>query len=203
MQKRKRGQVIEKINNLNEWEQKVRKADVLVFDLDGTLINTDYANFLSYKAAIEQIIQPRLNLYFNPSKRITREVIRAFVPDISEENFKKIIKIKESLYSDYLHETKLNREIADILDRFQNKDIVLVTNSRRKRVSLLLTHHDITDKFTHKYYRENMTSTNKFQHVLSVLQISGSFVVVFENNESQIELAISAGVPAENILKVV
>lgn len=203
MQKRKLGQVIEKINNLKEWEQKIRKADVLVFDLDGTLINTDYANFLSYKAAIEQIIKPRLNLNFNPSKRITREVIRAFVPDISEENFKKIIKIKESLYSDYLNETKLNRGTADILDKFQNKDIVLVTNSRRKRVNLLLTHHDITDKFTYKYYRENMTSANKFQHVLSVLKISGSFVVVFENNESQIELAISAGVPSENILKVV
>ena len=203
MRKRKLGRVIEKIDNLKEWEQKIRKTDVLVFDLDGTLINTDYANFLSYRAAIEQIIQPRLNLNFNPNKRVTREEIRAFFPDISEENFEKIIKIKESLYQDYLHETKLNREIAGILERFTNKDIVLVTNSRQKRATLLLTHHSIIDKFTYRYYRENMTSTNKYQHVLTVLHISGSFVVVFENNESEIEAAISAGIPSKNILRVV
>lgn len=199
----KLGQMIEKISNLKEWEQKIRKADVLVFDLDGTLINTDYANFLSYKTAIEQILHLRLNLNFNPSKRITREVIRVFVPDISEENFKDIIKIKESLYLNYLHETKLNREIADILEKFQNKDIVLATNSRLKRATSLLVHYGIIDKFTHKYYGENMIRTNKFQHVLSVLHISGSSVVVFEDSESEIEAAISAGIPSQNILRVV
>ncbi len=48
-----------------------------------------------------------------------------------------------------------------------------------------------------------MTRTNKFKHVLSVLHISGSSVVVFEDSESEIKTAISAGIPSKNILRVV
>ncbi len=44
-----------KLSNLKEWRQKIRNSDLLIFDLDGTLIDTDYANFLSYKAAIKKL----------------------------------------------------------------------------------------------------------------------------------------------------
>ena len=193
-----------KLNSLKDWQQKIRKLNVFIFDLDGTLINTDYANFLSYKVAIKQTIQPRLNLIFNPSKRLTRESIRTIIPNISEENFNKIIKIKENLYFEYLHKTKLNREISDILvlEEFQGNEFVLVTNSRKKRATLLLKYHNIFNKFTHNYYREDMMSANKFNQVLSDLNISGNSVVVFENNEIEIKAANSAGIPPENIIKV-
>ncbi|HIG90076.1 MAG TPA: HAD family phosphatase [Flavobacteriaceae bacterium] len=193
-----------KLSNLKEWRQKIRNSDLLIFDLDGTLIDTDYANFLSYKAAIKKIIQPRLSLIFNPRKRLTREIIRTIIPNISEENFNNIIKIKENLYSEYLYETKLKREIIDILEleESQGKEFVLVTNSRQERANMLLRYHNIANKFTHTYYRENMMSTNKFYRVLSDLQISGGSVIVFENNETEIKTAISTGIPPENIIKV-
>jgi len=191
------------IENIRLQEQKIRKANTLFFDLDGTLIDTDYANFLSYKKAIEQIKNLQLNVVIKPTNRITRKTIRTFSPDLSGEEYDKIIEIKESLYRFHLHATKLNRTVASMLDKYSDKKIILVTNSRQERADLLLNHFNLIDKFSQKYYRENMTSDNKFQHVLSALRIDASLVFVFENDESEIDAAVTAGIPSENILRVV
>ena len=192
--------MVEKIDDLKVLKQRARSVNILLFDLDGTLVNTDYANFLSYKMAIEQVKKTKLYLTFNPSKRVTREVIRVLVPSLSEEDYMEIVKIKENLYPDYLHETKLNIMAASILDVFSNKERVLITNSRKDRAFMLLKWHQIIDKFDRYFYREDMVlGINKFQYVLSILRISASSVVVFENDESEIEKAISVGIPSENI----
>lgn len=47
-----------------------------------------------------------------------------------------------------------------------------------------------------------MTSSNKFQHFISTLRIDANLVFVFENDESEIEAAVAAGIPSTNILKV-
>lgn len=195
--------MVEKIGDLKALGQKIQKVNTLLFDLDGTLVSTDYANFLSYKKAIELVVQSQ-SLAINPSKRITREAIRTFIPNLSEEDYEKIIKIKERLYPDFLHETRLNRTVASILEKNSDKEIILVTNSRQERATMLLNHHNISGKFDHCFYRENMKSSrNKFQKVLSVLQIPASSVIVFENSESEIDAAIAIGITSENIFAVV
>ena len=40
------------MQNKTNQVYKVRTQTIFFFDLDGTLINTDFANFLSYKAAL-------------------------------------------------------------------------------------------------------------------------------------------------------
>jgi len=194
--------MIVKTENIRLREQQIQNANTLLFDLDGTLIDTDYANFLSYKTAIEQIKNSRVSLVVNPTKRITRENIRMFVPDLNDEEYNKVIEIKEKLYHFHLHATKLNTTVASMLDKFSDKQIILVTNSRQERADLLLNHFNLIDKFTQKYYRESITSYNKYQHVLSALRIDASLVFVFENNESEIDAAVTAGIPSKNILRV-
>ncbi len=196
--------MVEKIDNLKVMEKRARRVDFLLFDLDGTLVNTDYANFLSYKMAIEQVQKTKQYLTFQPSKRVTREVVRLLAPRLSEEDYMEIVKIKENLYPDYLHETKLNIMVASILDTFSYKERILITNSHKNRASVLLKWHQIIDKFDRCFYREDMVSgINKYQYVLSVLCISASSVVVFENDESEIEKAILLGIPSENIFMAV
>ncbi len=192
----------DKIENTGGLKQKILKAKALFFDLDGTLIDTDYSNFLSYKKAIEQVKKSPVNLVINPDKRITRRNIRAFVPDLNDEEYDKVIEIKEKLYSSNLHAAELNGAVANMLDEYSDKKLILVTNGRQERADLLLSYFYLSDKFTRKYYRENMTSDNKYQDVLSSLRIDASLVFVFENDESKIAAAVAAGIPSENILKV-
>ena len=41
---------------------KIDIDNILLFDMDGTLINTDYANFLSYKYAIQKVCGSQINI---------------------------------------------------------------------------------------------------------------------------------------------
>ncbi len=194
--------MVDRIKHIEKWGDAIKKADALLFDLDGTLIDTDYANFLSYKEAVERVKKSSAKLVYDSTQRLNRTEIRKLFPDLSAAEFISIIRLKESLYYKHLDKTKLNSAIARTLDNVSQSAIVLVTNSRRARANMLLAYHNITDKFTHRYYWEDIRSINKFQYALSELNINPHLVVAFENDEVEIASAISAGMPAANIIQV-
>ena len=53
---------------------------ILIFDLDGTLVDTDIANLLSYKDAIQQIMKIDINLSLYSNQRFTRKILKNIVP---------------------------------------------------------------------------------------------------------------------------
>jgi FMN phosphatase YigB (HAD superfamily) len=191
------------IDIIPELDEKIAPATVLMFDLDGTLINTNYANFLSYTKAISQVMRSNIDLSYNPDKRFTREVIKEIVPTLSKTEYEKIIRLKNKLYIKYLSKTKLNYSLAKILKKYSSKkNIVLVTNSHRRRASTTLKYHGLIGKFSHKLYRQKAHNKNKFEYALDFLQILPASVVVFENEKSEIIAAIRAGIPKKNIITV-
>ena len=60
---------------IEKWLSKAKIANVIVFDLDGTLVNSDVANFLSYKAAVTCILSEHIQMNFDPEVRMTREIL--------------------------------------------------------------------------------------------------------------------------------
>lgn len=192
----------DKINYLKKGKDRIQNADALLFDLDGTLISTDYANFLSYKKALEHVKNSSVNIAYDSTKRLNRTEIKNLFPDLSTGEFDLIIELKENLYHMYLDNTKLNSAVARNLDNLSQDVIVLVSHSRRARATMLLQYHNIIDKFTHRYCWEDIKCTNKFQYALSELNINPNYVIAFENDEAEIAEAISAGIPATNIIQV-
>jgi len=61
----------------------------LIFDLDGTLIDTDKANFLSYQEAIKNVKNIDLKSIYQDSKRFTREKLKLIIPNLTVQEFKK------------------------------------------------------------------------------------------------------------------
>ena len=62
------------MQNKTNQVYKLRKQTIFFFDLDGTLINTDFANFISYKAAllavmgIHRAVLSRCNLVYEENQ---------------------------------------------------------------------------------------------------------------------------------------
>ena len=200
--KRKSATMEEIIQNIN---QKIDNDSVLLFDMDGTLIDTDFANYLSYKNAIETEIAFDKEIQYNPNERFNRTSLKNIIPNLTDSEYDKIIKQKEVNYEKYLSHTKLNESVVDILLQYSKTNkTVLVTNSREERALKTLHYHNLVDKFSHLFFRQTIESEkriNKYKSAISFLSLPAQKVIVFENEKQEIEDAILAGIIKNNIIK--
>ena len=197
----KMGQKNEEQKNL---EVKIKANTVLFFDMDGTLVDTNFANFLSYKKAINFVTKSNIDLTYNPDKRFNRSNLKIAFPNLTEAEYKSIIQEKEVFYNDFLHETKLNEITASILFMYsKTHKTVLVSNCLKDRAMTTLNHFGLVDKFSDIFCREfgdNDKKINKFQNAILKLGIPPNLVIAFENEESEIADAQKAGISIINPL---
>ncbi|PIW70174.1 MAG: hypothetical protein COW08_03275 [Ignavibacteriales bacterium CG12_big_fil_rev_8_21_14_0_65_30_8] len=140
---------IKQDNNL-----KINSDTVLLFDMDRTLIDTDFANFLSYKNAIQSVIMLEKEIEYNPDERFNRTTLKAIFPNLTKTEFEEIVKLKGENYKEHLSQTKLNKSVADILMKYYTTNkTVLVTNCREDRALMTLNYHNLTDKFSNIFFK--------------------------------------------------
>ncbi len=184
----------------------INKDTVLLFDMDGTLVVTDFANFLSYQKAIELVIGLDKEIQYNPNERFNRTTLKTVLPNLTETEYEKIIQQKDKNYKEHLSQTKLNKPVADILLQYSNTNkTVLVTNCRQDRALMTLNYYNLTDKFSNLIFRQisdNESRMNKYKYALSSLNLSAQTVVVFENEKQEIEDAKLVGISINNILSL-
>jgi beta-phosphoglucomutase len=189
---------------MQDINTKIKGDTVLLFDMDGTLVDTSLANFLSYKKSIHTVLKSDHNLIYNPDKRFNRSNLKSAIPNLSGIEYERIIQEKEEIYTDFLPETKLNKVIADILFKYSKTNkTILVTNSRKERALATLSHFGLTERFNNIFYSQfSDKKTNKYLNAISSLNISPNSILLFENEEQEIEDAIIAGIPTNNILSL-
>ena len=193
------------IDFMQHLDLRIDSEKVLFFDMDGVLVDTNLANFLSYQKAIAKI-KPDVNISYESDERFNRETLNKVVSNLAEMECQKIIQLKNKFYVDFLSETKLNELAMDILSRYcKTNKTVLVTNCRKGRAYATLGHYGLIDKFSRRFYRqetENEGDNNKYRNALLRLKVTSSSVLVFENEKSEMNAAINAGIPIENIIGV-
>jgi len=174
----------------------------LIFDLDGTIIDTDKANLLSYQKAIKKVRNIDLQLLYESHERFTRKKLNLIIPNLAVQEFEKIIEMKTNIFQKNLKYTILNTSILEIINKFSKSNkIILATNSHKIKADLLLNHYDLFNLFDKKYYKEDYTNkNNKYQYILDDLNISPNNIMIFEDNQNEIIKAIDLGIPSENII---
>ncbi len=199
MKKKQNDNILKKVEITN--------GKILFVDMDGTLINTDNANFLSYKKAVEKVLSINIDDLFNQKIRFNRKVLKTIFSTISDEDFNEIIKLKNKYYSGFLSTTKLNYSLFELLTEYKKTNkIILVTSCRKKRALSILKHHRIIEIFDNFYFYDELfeyKTTNKYEFAITDLKISPTNVIVFEDEQTEIDKAIYAGIPQTNIVNCI
>lgn len=178
-------------------------SHLLVFDLDGTVVDTDMVNYLAYKEAVQEIIELDLSIVHSKDERFTREKLSSITGGLTDMQYEKIIEIKNGLYQKYLPMSKVNACIIGIIKKhISTNKIILATNSRKNRAIMVLQHHRLENIFDYVFFKEDYKQKNKFLHVLNCFGVSANSIIVFDNDNSEIRKAIESGIPDKNIIKV-
>jgi|ERR1035437_5422345 phosphoglycolate phosphatase-like HAD superfamily hydrolase len=175
--------------------------------MDGTLVDTNFSNYLSYKKAIQSVIPTDTDISYNPTERFNRGLLKRVVPNLTETEYEEIVQLKEEYYKEYLPQTKLNKLVAEILIQYSKTNkTVLVTNCREDRAIITLNYYGLTGQFSSLFFRHfdgDNGKINKFQNAIIYLGISPKLVIAFENEESEIADAMEAGIQYINpIIKI-
>jgi len=179
-------------------EADITAETVFFFDLDGTLVDTDRANFLSYQEAARAVLGRRAYLNPLPGKRVDHRSIRTLLPHLTEDQHQRIISEKEKTYRSFLNETKLNTSLAGLIRKYGGTNtMVLVTKGKKDRTMMVLEHHGLTDKLDH-ILAHGGEKDNKYQKAITELGLKPEHIVVFENEKTEVKNAQLAGIKVIN-----
>ncbi len=155
----------------------INTDDIILVDLDNTLVFTDKANNMAYLQAIKQFL-PHVAL--PQTQRITREFIQQNLPSIDKRIFNQIIEYKQSHFIHFLELTELNQEVYEWLLEHPNNPIYLVTNAHQERAKQLLNYYQISELFDKQFYVKD--EVNKYSEIINL----ENKVIIFDDEIKQL-----------------
>ena len=192
-----------KVDPLKIIQGGISPGMIILCDMDGTLIDTDYANYMAYMCAVREVTKIENIVEFSPRERLNRESLRKRLPHLTDDQLESIVALKSRYFSKHLPETRVNNQIADLLRRCGNTNrAVLVTNCREYRAVETLKYHGLFELFSRLIFREQIVESgvlNKYASALLLLEVKPDDVIVFERDPVDVEMAMLAGIPKENI----
>ena len=178
----------------------VKPESVFIFDMDGTLVNSDIANFNAYSEALS----PTINL---AQRYIAGRITRASLSELGVSRTMQcsIVSKKREIYNKYLKDTIKMPLACKILEIVSKTNMtILATQSEKQRAIDTLQYHNLHAKFTYSVFREDLQEEqqNKYAHVVQKYNLNPQNIFVFEDNEIEIANALTAGIPQKNIISL-
>ena len=175
------------------------KPKAALFDLDGTLFDTDTANLLSYRDAFGSfgfVLTEQCWL-----EHCSGRCFKDFLPDIfdcTDETAKQIHMIKKKRYPLYLDRCVPNVSLFAVADALSKEmPLAVVTTASRKNTSELLGHFGYTDMFSLIVAQEDVHNAKPdpecYLYAFDKLGISPHEAIIFEDSPAGIEAARRSG----------
>lgn len=178
----------------------VKPEYVLLFDLDGTLLDTDMANNCAYEYALRKITGRSDYSALRGLQRITRKDVAA-INSINAETLESIINVKQYYYGFLLSYGGITPFITeDILKRhYQRNNCYLVTSANNERTQKLIEHYQLRQYFKNIIYTD---SNDKYNNITAKIGVNASQIILFENEKNATISAIGNGILRNHIVIV-
>lgn len=181
---------------------RIPSGSTIFCDMDGTLVDTDEANFLAYQRAVQEATDGRCVLEPNGS-RFNREILKEQLPYLENDELNVITTLKSRYFGDYLKNTRLNARLENLIKTHQTQSVfILVSGCRKERVEQVLKHHNVFEHFSQFICREALPDGNplrKYETAIKLTGVSPMAAFVLENDELEAAHAEHAGIPRKNI----
>jgi beta-phosphoglucomutase len=198
--------LISEIRSCNCAAIEIPPGFVVFCDLDGTLVDTDYANYLAYRRAVIEATYGAYDLEF-ADERINRDSLRKQLPSLTPVQIEAVTTLKAEYFNEFLSSTRLNTELAQLITKHQKiNTMVLVTCSRQKRAMEIIKYYKLAECFSRFICWEMLPQSdtkNKYENAIRLTGVNKNFVVIFENDNLDVERAMLAGVPRNNIYRTI
>lgn len=113
-------------------------------DLDGTLVDTRLANFVSYRDALAELDQDfQFDLFLTTWGRDSRVFLPELYPSLNAEQINFVRNKKAELFSTHLWKTKLNEALISVLFELKKGSVKLglVTTAKEASLESLFKHY--------------------------------------------------------------
>lgn len=176
------------------------KTKLAIFDMDGTLFNTEKVNFLSYKhALIDYGYELDYDFYVQECNgRFYKDYLPLIVPNPSPQLLEDIHNKKKKFYSSNLASAKVNTHLFNIINGIkQEYFIALVTTASRTNCYDLLNYFQKTHLFdlilTHNDVKEVKPDPEGFIRAMYHFGIKADKTIIFEDSDVGIIAAKKTG----------
>jgi len=138
--------------NINDYK-------LFIFDLDDTLIKTEYIHYISWKTILN--IDFNYNFYISVFHSNKKDNIKNYlINELKIDNYKDLIEKKNEFYINYINSNKNQISMIDgaelLLEYIisNNKEFVIVSNSPKIQIDFYCELFPILKKSSKNYYRE-------------------------------------------------
>jgi HAD superfamily hydrolase (TIGR01509 family) len=179
----------------------------LLFDLDGTLAETDSLHLPTWVDALqpygvevdEQFYRDRI------SGRSTAEIVRELLPDLTDEQGRSIGEAKEASFRERVSELEPLPGLVDFV--IQGRDlgmrIALVTNAPEENVETILLALKLRDFFDVVVLADEVEAVKPdpapYRAALEKISVPAEVALAFEDSVSGISSSVAAGIPTVGI----
>ena len=175
------------------------KNKLALFDLDGTLFNTNDVNYFAYKEALENFGFKFEREYWY--KNCIGRHYKDFLADINitdEKILKEIHRLKKQCYKNYLKYAKENQHLFEIIELIRPVYYVaLVTTASKKNVEDILNTFGKIQTFDRIFTQEDVTKMKPapegYLKAMTYFNIAPKDTIIFEDSETGLEAAKLSG----------